>query len=83
MLNQCKKTWSKKDGIPMVDYSSQNLKKSRGSHADHLDRSDFTNFLKQSKPYDFDLMLEIKDKELSAVQALMILESDPRMVRLG
>jgi UV DNA damage endonuclease len=74
VLEHCRKTWMKKDGIPMVDYSSQKPNSTRGSHAEYLDISDFIRFLHQSRPFDFDLMLEIKDKERSALTALDILK---------
>ena len=37
--------------------------------------------LNKSKPYDFDMMLEIKDKEYSALKALKIAKKDTRFVR--
>lgn len=80
VLESCKKTWKSQDGIPMVDYSSQKPHMKKGSHAEHLNNPDFSRFLHQSKPYDFDLMLEIKDKEHSAIKALKILQSDYRLV---
>jgi len=83
VLESCKKTWGPKDDIPMVDYSSQKPHMTKGSHAEHLDNSEFSNFLLQSNPYDFDLMLEIKDKERSAIKALKVLESDYRYISLA
>ncbi len=80
VLESCKKTWAEKDGIPMVDYSSQKPHTTTGAHAEHLDKSDFKVFLRNSRPYDFDLMLEIKDKERSVIKALTILKSDPRLI---
>ena len=80
VLKSYKKTWKTKDGIPMVDYSSQKPHLKKGSHAEHLNNPDFSKFIHQSKPFDFDLMLEIKDKEHSAIEALKVLESDYRLV---
>lgn len=82
ILEACHKTWQKNDGMPMIDYSSQKPHMTRGAHAEHLDLSDFLFFLDHSTPYDFDLMLEIKDKEKSAIKALQILKSDNRYIRL-
>ncbi|MFA4877531.1 MAG: UV DNA damage repair endonuclease UvsE [Methanoregula sp.] len=74
-------SWRKAtDGIPMVDYSSQQPGKRAGAHAEHIDESDFLHFLKETGSSDFDLMLEIKDKEESAKTALSLARNDPRLV---
>ncbi len=72
-LLQSMSTWKKKDGLPTVDYSSQSKIKRPGSHAATLDLEDFQRFLKETIGYDFDLMLEVKDKEKSAVKAVAFL----------
>ena len=65
------KTWSgKRDGLPMVDYSSQEPNGSPRQHSETIKIEDFELFLKQTEPFDFDIMLEIKDKEKSAVKAI-------------
>ena len=76
------KVWSKKDGLPIVHYSSQHPVKGKPSHADHIDINHFRIFLNKTKVYDFDVMLEIKDKESSALKAIKILGSDPRFFRV-
>jgi len=78
ILEKQSKTWSKNDGIPLIDYSSQKLGFRPGSHAEAIDLKDFGRFLKDSESYDFDLMLEIKDKEKSAIKAVKIVEKDKR-----
>ena len=75
-------TWKKSDGIPMVDYSTQQPGKRAGAHAESIDQKDFQSFLHLSKPYDFDIMLEIKDKEKSALSALILAQNDPRLFRI-
>ena len=67
------KTWRKKDGILMVDYSSQKKGGRRGSHASHINLPHFRRFLQETAGLDFDIMLEIKDKEKSALEALKAL----------
>ena len=67
-------TWKETDGIPMVDYSSQQRGQRPGSHAKTLNIAIFIKFLHETKGLDFDLMLEIKDKETSAFKALKILK---------
>ena len=68
-------TWKKSDSIPMVDYSSQQRGQRPGSHAKTLDIAIFKKFVQETRGLDFDLMLEIKDKETSALKALKILKA--------
>jgi UV DNA damage endonuclease len=67
-------TWKFSDGIPIIDYSSQQSGGRMGAHAFTLDVDDFKAFLGDVKGLDFDLMLEIKDKETSALKALDIIQ---------
>jgi UV DNA damage endonuclease len=81
ILNQIAVTWSKGDGIPMIDYSSQEKNEKIGKHATHLNATDFTSFLHDIKMIDVDVMLEIKDKEKSALKAISIAKTDPRFIQ--
>jgi UV DNA damage endonuclease len=78
MLNLVAGTWKERDGIPMVDYSSQKDGERKGRHTQSIDPKAFKEFLEQTRPFDFDLMLEIKDKEKSALKAIEIASDDPR-----
>jgi UV DNA damage endonuclease len=71
-------TWKKRDGLPMVDYSRQKPRGRPGAHAESVDPRLFKKFLAQTMPFDFDLMLEIKDKEKSALKAIKVASGDPR-----
>jgi UV DNA damage endonuclease len=71
-LRTCASTWRRLDGPPMVDYSSQEPGQRRGRHAEHIDRRDFRRFLTQARGINCDVMLEIKDKEKSALVALAL-----------
>ena len=72
-------TWNqKKDGVLMVDYSSQKPNGKIGQHAESIDEADFRRFLLGKQEFDFDIMLEIKDKEVSALKALKILNDARR-----
>ena len=64
--------------MPLIDYSSQKPDSRLGSHTESIDLKDFKKFLIESLPYDFDVMLEIKDKESSALKALKLVEIDKR-----
>lgn len=71
-LASAARTWDPKDGLPMVDYSTQAAGARRGKHAESIDPEHFAAFLAKTKEQDFDLMLEIKDKDKSALAALQI-----------
>lgn len=70
-------TWEAKDGVPMVDYSIQKKGARKGTHAESIDLRMFGAFIRKTKDFDFDLMLEIKDKEKSAVKAVEFLRGRP------
>lgn len=73
------KSWNeKRDGIPMVDYSSQEPTGPLRKHSKTINLDDFSLFLKQTEPFDFDVMLEIKDKEKSAIKAIEYAVNDSR-----
>ena len=61
------------DGVPMMDYSSQALGERKGKHTDNLVDEQFRSFLQEFHGLDMDLMLEIKNKEASALRAVAIL----------
>ena len=77
-LKETSKTWSKRDGIPMIDYSHQKEGATKGAHAETIKITEFRKFLELSRPYDFDIMFEIKDKERSALKAVRIAQADVR-----
>ena len=59
------------DGVPMMDYSSQALGERKGKHTDDLVDDLFSAFLDNLHGLDFDIMLEIKNKEISALRAVV------------
>ena len=74
------KSWNeKRDGVPMVDYSSQEPTGLPRQHSETINIEDFGLFLKQTEPFDFDVMLEIKDKEKSAIKAIESAANDWRL----
>jgi len=71
------RTWGTRDGVPMVDYSSQEPGERARKHAETIDLAHFQRFVEATRDaqVDCDLMLEIKDKERSAVKALDLLNA--------
>lgn len=76
-------TWRTTDGIPMIDYSLQQPNEKPGKHADSIKKDEFYTFLERSKPFDFDIMLEIRDKENSALAAIDAAFGDERFIHTG
>lgn len=65
-------TWSSQDGCLMIDYSSQRPDSRLGRHIESIDEDNFRYFLQQLT-VEADVMLEIKDKEKSALKAVKII----------
>jgi len=63
-------TWAGKDGPPKIHYSQQNPGKKRGSHADYIRYREFMDFYEGLSRTGLDIMLEVKDKNLSAVKCI-------------
>lgn len=80
VLSQVASTWGPGDGTPMVDYSTQAMGKRPGAHTTTIDREAFCQFLAESRAHDPDIMLEMKDKEQSALLALEAARADQRLV---
>lgn len=69
-IQACAATWKKADGIPKVHYSQQAADKKPGAHSQFVSIKPFLSFLK-SLQNDVDVMLEVKDKNLSAVKCML------------
>jgi len=79
VFEQCAETWGECDGPMMADYSSQQPGKMSGKHSETLDPAHFRAFVEATRDFDFDLMMENKDREKSALSAREILKDDPRL----
>ncbi len=64
----------------MVDYSSQQKGERKGKHIETINLRKFKKFMEETKPFDFDIMLEIKDKEKSALKAIKVASQDDRLI---
>lgn len=83
-LSSFAKSWNySSDGYPIIDYSSQSMGERKGKHAKTLDKSHFVGIynefknaiIKDQTDLDLDIMLEIKDKEKSALLALKMIKT--------
>lgn len=67
-IDRAEETWREKDGPQKIHYSQQNSEKRSGSHSETIDLRIFKNFI-DDLDNDIDIMLEVKDKNLSAIKA--------------
>ena len=78
-INLAKQTWKEKDGRAKVHYSQQQLNGREGSHSQFIRIDEFMNYYEDVSPCEVDIMLEVKDKNLSAVKCHLATTSDPRI----
>jgi UV DNA damage endonuclease len=75
-INMCTKTWKKVDGNQKIHYSQQATNKKLGSHSPTIDLNEFINFYNRIKNFDLDIMLEVKDKDKSAIKCIKEVNKD-------
>jgi UV DNA damage endonuclease len=69
-INECRNTWQDKDGTQKIHYSQQEPGKLPGSHSSSINIDEFIKFFNKLGRDDLDIMLEVKDKNLSAVECI-------------
>ena len=80
-ITACTSTWKQWDGPQKLHYSQQDDSKRPGSHSATLDVERFFQFYKQLPTQDVDIMVEVKDKNLSALKCINTIAS-PKIQRL-
>ncbi|MFV0351171.1 MAG: UV DNA damage repair endonuclease UvsE [Oscillospiraceae bacterium] len=69
-IKQFAATWGKNDGRQKIHYSQQAVDKRPGSHSPTIYFRPFLAFCEALQGQDVDIMLEVKDKNLSAVKCI-------------
>lgn len=77
-INICKETWKKEDGRQKIHYSQQKNGGTIGAHSDTIDVNEFLKFYNSLKDKDIDIMLEVKDKNLSAVKCINLIKASSK-----
>ncbi len=67
------KTWKDKDGQQKIHYSQQDKNKKPGSHSPTIGLESFYYFYKSVEDLDLNIMLEVKDKNLSTIKVKNLL----------
>lgn len=81
-IAEAKKTWKAADGNQKIHYSQQALDKRPGAHTDTINLETFLTFHEQLEDKQIDIMLEVKDKNLSAIKCQNATTENKRMVLL-
>ena len=80
-ITECQKTWKENDGIQKIHYSQQNPFKQKGSHTETIYIGKFMEFYQALPDKNINIMLEVKDKNLSAVKCInTTLQSDIKLL---
>lgn len=74
-----KKTWKASDGNQKIHYSQQAPGKRPGAHTDTIQLDTFLTFHETLEDKQIDIMLEVKDKNLSAVKCVNATTEKPRL----
>ena len=67
-ISEARKTWKPEDGNQKIHYSQQASGKRLGAHTDTIYIEDFLEFYNKLEDKTIDIMLEVKDKNLSALK---------------
>ena len=81
-IAEAKKTWKAADGNQKIHYSQQALDKRPGAHTDTINLETFLTFHEQLEDKQIDIMLEVKDKNLSAIKCQNATIAAPKPVLL-
>ena len=69
-INLCGATWKRGDGLQKIHYSQQNPTKRTGAHSETIELETFLDFYHRLSAMDIDIMLEVKDKNISALKCI-------------
>jgi UV DNA damage endonuclease len=68
----CNKTWKDTDGKQKIHYSQSANNYKNGAHSKYIKATQFLDFYNNLKNKDIDIMLEVKDKNLSAIKCNLL-----------
>ena len=81
-IAEAKKTWKMTDGNQKIHYSQQAPGKRPRAHTDTIDLETFLTFHDQLEDKQIDIMLEVKDKNLSAIKCQNATTTAPKVTLL-
>jgi len=78
-IEQTRKTWKSEDGPQKIHYSQQSPMSRIGAHTRTIALDPFMDFYHRVAREDLDIMLEVKDKNLSAVKCIIATTQQPHI----
>jgi UV DNA damage endonuclease len=75
-IKRCAKTWKSKDGRPKTHFSTQQVGAIKGTHSHRVLINEFIPYYEKVKELDVDYMLEVKDKNISSIKLINIIENN-------
>ncbi|HRX41476.1 MAG TPA: UV DNA damage repair endonuclease UvsE [Clostridia bacterium] len=69
-IRECHSTWKERDGRQKIHYSQQDKNRQPGAHTGTIGIDEFLEFYDGLDDYDIDIMLEVKDKNVSAIKCM-------------
>lgn len=69
-ITRCSETWKRDDGPQKIHYSQQHPDKRAGAHSESIRIDPFLAFSRPLSGMNVDIMLEVKDKNLSALKCI-------------
>lgn len=69
-IRRCAETWRGADGVQKIHYAQQHADKKPGAHSETIRVEAFLEFDRQLPDSAVDIMLEVKDKNISALKCL-------------
>lgn len=82
LLELVRATWQKKDGRMKIHYSQPDLAKRGGAHSQTIAASSFLDTFHPFIDEEIDIMLEVKDKNLSAIKCTHLLAKNGSITTL-
>lgn len=76
ILYSVKNTWKVEDGPVKFHYSDRDISKKGGAHSKFVVTSNFLDYMKSISEINSDVMLEVKDKEISTIKCICTLNED-------
>ncbi len=82
LIEKCNLTWKDIDGKQKIHYSQSANNFKNGAHSQYIKANDFLDFYNNLINKDIDIMLEVKDKNLSALKCNLLTKENLKIQEL-